>query len=563
MIVFKVLNIIGSMGLFLYGMNLMSEALQKIAGDRLKSTLSAVTSNRFRGLSAGLLFTGILQSSSATTVLIVSFVNAGIISLSESVALIMGANIGTTIKLWFLAALGFGSNFNITVILLPLVAVAIPMFFSSGSRKRSCAEFIMGFALLFFGLQFMKEQIPAMDPDSAFVQKIIHFKPGTEFVAMLTFIGIGALLTAIFQSSSAMITLTIVLAIERWIPFEMAAAMVLGENIGTTTTALFASIVANNSAKRAALIHLIFNVFGVIWAAALFKPITLGIHLITGTDPSPSAEMPKETIPYSLAILHTGFNLLNTLLLVGFTGQLVKLTYLVIPSRGKKKEKSQLRFIESHISSVSEISILQARKEVLQMSKIVQEMFGIIPLLLIEKDAVVYGKLLKRVEKLEGKIDRMEDETAHYLSKVAQGKLSRKGTEELQALLRCIDEIESIGDACYKMSSIIRSKNDMKLYFIQDLRDRLQILFGHVDESLELMNRHLGADLFKIRPEDAEAAEEKINRYRDDLREEHLKDVREEKYSHQSGIVYIELITQCEKIGDYAMNVTRSLVSAR
>jgi phosphate:Na+ symporter len=402
-----------------------------------------------------------------------------------------------------------------------------------------------------------------MNPDSDLMQKIIHIRPGSEFVTMLSFIGIGALLTAIFQSSSAMITLTMVLAIERWIPFEMAAAMVLGENIGTTSTALFASLVANNSAKRAALVHLFFNVFGVIWAAALFKPITIGIHLLTGTDPSPSAEMPKEILPYSLAILHTGFNLVNTMLLIGFTSQLVKLTYVLIPSRGKKKEKSQLRFIESHISSVSEISILQARKEVMQMSRIVQEMFGIIPLLLIEKDAVVYSKLLKRVEKLEGKIDRMEDDTVHYLSKVAQGKLSRKGTEELQALLRCIDEIESIGDACYKMSSIIRSKNDMKLYFIQDLRDRLQILFSRVEESLEVMHRHLSADLFKIRLEDAEAAEEKINRYRDELREEHFKDVREEKYSHQAGVVYVELITQCEKVGDYAMNVTRSLVSAR
>jgi len=560
-IILKVLNIIGSLGLFLFGMTLMSEALQKIAGEKLRTTLSVMTSRRLKGVFAGFLFTGILQSSSVVTVLIISFVNAGMITLGESVGLIIGANIGTTVKIWLFSLLGFGGDFSINMILLPLIAVSIPLFLSSGSKIRSAGEFIIGFALLFIGLQFIRDQVPAVDPDSFFLQKILAISTNSEFVSLLIFVGLGMLLTVIFQSSSVTITLTIVLAIEQWIPFEMAAAMVLGENIGTTTTALFASIVANNSAKRAALIHLLFNIIGVIWAIALFHPILAGIHSLLSVKPS--APLSPELIPFGLAILHSGFNIANAILLTGLSGLLVKLSFIIIPSKGKKKERTHLRFINSHISSFSEISIIQAKKEVSTMAKNVQEMFGIIPLLLIEKDQMVYNKLLKRVQKLENRIDRMEEETATYLSRIAEGKLSKRGTEELQALLRCIDEIEGIGDACYKMSIVIRNKNELKLYFIQDLRDRLQELFSLVDHSLEIMDRHISGELHMIHMPDAVKAEKKINDYRDMLKEEHLASLKEEKYSHQTGIVYNELITQCEKIGDFALNVSESLATVR
>ncbi len=560
-LILTLLNITGALGLFLYGMVMMSEALQKIAGDRIRGILSAVTANRWKGVSTGFVFTGILQSSSAATVLIISFVNAGIITLTESVGLIMGANIGTTVKLWILALLGFGSSFNISVILLPLVAIAIPFFLSAGSRNRSIAEFILGFALLFFGLQFMKEQVPAMDADSMFLQKVLALNIPSEFISMLLFIGIGMLLTIIFQSSSATITLTIVLAMEGWIPFSLAAAMVLGENIGTTVTALIASLVANNSAKRAALIHLMFNVTGVIWAAILFRPIIAAIMAITGQ--ADAQDMPPELIPYGLAILHSGFNIANTLLLIGFSGVLVKLSYAIIPAKGKKKEKSHLQFIESHISSVSEISIVQAHKEIGLMSRNVQEMFSIIPILLIEKDDLVYRKLLKRVEKLERKVDQMEQDISGYLARVAQGKLSRKGTEELQALLRCIDEIEGIGDACFKMSSIIRHKNKNKLYFLPETRAKLQELFDLTEQSLEIMHQNIVAETYRINLTASREAEDRIDRLRDQLKQEHLADLKEEKYAHATGIVYAEIITQCEKIGDYALNVSEALYAAR
>lgn len=549
----------GALGLFLFGMNLMSESLQKIAGNRLRNALSAVTSNKVSGIFSGFFFTGLLQSSSAVTVLVVSFVNAGMISLAESVGLIMGANIGTTLKLWVIGVLGFGSTWNISLFLLPLIAASVPFFLSPGSRSRSTGEFLMGFALLFFGLQFLREQVPAVDPESWLLRSVFALNAGSDFILMLIFIGLGILLTIIFQSSSVTITLTIVLAMERWIPFELAAAMVLGENIGTTSTAAFASLVANNSARRAALIHILFNVTGVIWAIILFKPIISGIHYLLTGSPGAGQPLEPEQVPFGLAILHSGFNLVNTLLLAGFSGQLIRLTFLFIPSRGKKRERSRLKFIESNVSSVSELSIYQAKKEVVLMSKFVMEMFGIIPLLLIEKDPLVYKKLLRRVEKLEIRIDRMEEETSAYLSRIAQGKLSKKGTEELQALLRCVDEIESIGDACYKMSMVIRNKNDLKLYFIQDLRDNLQQIFDRVGQALEIMHHNLTVERILVRKADAVSAENEIDELRDALKVEHLQNLREDKYSHQTGIVYSELITQCEKIGDYALNVSEAL----
>ncbi len=537
----------------------MSESLQKFAGGGLRNILSKITANKWRGVLTGLLVTGLIQSSSAVTVMVVSFVNAGILTLSESFGLIMGANIGTTVTAWIISVLGFGKTFTISSITLPLIALALPFFFSSNSRHRSFSEFIFGFGILFFGLSLLKEQVPMVDQSADFLRSLIEFNASSHFISVLIFVGLGIALTIIFQSSSATIALTTVMATGGWIPFDLAAGMVLGENIGTTSTAIFASLVANAAAKRAAMTHLIFNILGVTWALLFFRFLTLGVDHIMNyvTGLSPYTDM--LAIPASLAIFHTGFNILNTLLLMGFSDKIIRLTYYIIPTKNKKKEKFRLTYLDSRFLSTSELSLVQAKKEVAMMGKDVLSMFNTIPYLLIEKDSQGYDKLLKKIEKFEKQMDKREKEIAIYLSHISEGQLSSKGTLHLQAMLRIIDEIEAIGDSCYKMSLTIKNKNELNLYFIQDLRDRLNSLFAWVREALEVMCAHLSSDFEKIRLDEPKRLEYKINKLRDKLQKEHLQSQKEEKYNYRTGLVYSDLITQAEKIGDYALNVSESI----
>ncbi len=562
-IFFRVLTIIGALGIFLFGMKLMSESLQKVAGNRLRDTLSTVTSNRFRGIMTGLLVTGLLQSSSAVTVMVVSFVNGGLISLAESAGLIMGANIGTTVKLWLISLLGFGTTFNIAKLSLPLVALALPFFFSNNSKRKTLAEFILGFSFLFIGLGFLKDQVPHVDPQSPFIQWLSGFSAESHFLDALFFILVGLLLTITFQSSSVTITLTIVLAMEKWITFDMAAAMVLGENIGTTSTALLASLVANNSGKRAALLHTLFNVIGVLWAAPLLPFLIRGISSLMENVAGYSPVETLSAIPVALAILHSGFNIINTLLLIGISNQLVKFTFRIIPPKGKKNERPQLRFFNIRTLQLPEISLLQAKNEVANMGKHSLEMFSVIPELLICMHEDEFDSLLKKMRKYERKMDRSKAEMTDYLAKLSEGMLSEGSIGELQAILRTIDEIEGIGDACYKMTNVLDDKHREKVYFIQEVRDQLQEMFTLVEQALVLMNRNLEQDYQKTELKEVLNIEQQINDMRDRLKQNQLNDVKEGKYNYQTGMIFTEMVTQSEKIGDLALNVSESLYHSK
>ncbi len=557
-IILTILTIIGSLGVFLYGMILMSESLQKVAGKRLRGVLSSITSSDFRGVMTGLTITGAIQSSSATTVMIVSFVNAGLLSLRRALSLIMGANIGTTVTAWIIVLLGFGKTFSIMNIILPLVAISLPLLFAGKNRQRSWAEFIIGFAILFLGLQFLKTNIPFVDEHSAFVQGFRDLI-GFGFYSVLLFVGIGILLTMIFQSSSAMIALTFVIAVDGWIPYDIAAAMVLGENIGTTVTANIAALVANRSAKRAALFHFLFNLTGVLWMLILFRYFLQGIDILLTNTTGNSPHSSPESIPLALAIFHTVFNVINTAIFFMLLPLAERAMKKLIPdSLRKGKERFLLRHIESSYLSTSELSIVQAKKEISFMAGLVRKMFGMVPVFLMEKEDKPYEKLFKKIRKYEGIIDRIEVEINTYVSRISESKLSDTGTEEVRKMLKVIDELESIGDACQKMTMNIYRKNKENIYFVQVIRDRLQQMFALVDEALFIMAENLG-HTENINLVDAMALERKINKLRDEINAEHAENLKQGTYDFKAGMVFSDLIHHCEKIGDHAINISETL----
>ncbi|MBU2651663.1 MAG: Na/Pi cotransporter family protein [Bacteroidetes bacterium] len=561
-LILDILTIAGSLGVFLYGMILMSESLQKVAGRKIRKTFSAITSNKVKGILSGTLITSAIQSSSATTVMTIGFVNAGLLSLSEAMGVIMGANIGTTATPWLVSILGFGKTFNINVILLPLIALSLPLLFSGKNTSKSWAEFIIGFAILFLGLGFLKDSIPALDESSALVQYIRHFE-NFSFTSVLLFVGIGFIFTIFFQSSSAVMAFTFVIASDGWISYEMAAAMVLGENIGTTITANIAAFVANYRAKRAALFHLFFNVFGVIWFLLLYFPLLNLIAGITeklqGSDPFVNAG----AIPLALAIFHSGFNISNTLILLPFTRLIERYLNHIFMRKDELQETHKLVHINSSYLSTSEISIVLVKKEISAYASLVKKMYDLVPEFLMEKRPKKYDKLYHKIKKYEDNVDEIEVEIANYLTRISEGKLSIKGTKQVRSMLNMINEIESMGDACNNMANSIRQKNKQNLYFIQEQRDRLNDMFSLIDEALNLLIQHLNLEYDQVNEKEAISLEEKINELRDRIKEEHIINLKEEKYTYQTGIYYIDLVSQLEKMGDYIINVTQSVVQSK
>jgi phosphate:Na+ symporter len=562
-IIFRILTILGSLGIFLYGMKLMSEALQRLAGKGLRNFLSAFTSTTTKGILSGFLVTGIIQSSSALTVMVLSLVNAGMMTLKESVGVIMGANIGTTVTAWLVSVVGYGKSTDISAYVLVITAFAVPLLFSTRSSRKATADFIFGFTFLFLGLLLLKENVPMLDQNSGFLQRITHLESSSRLLTILIFIGLGTLLSIMLRSSSAATTLTIVLATERWIPYDMALIMVIGENIGTTSTAIIASLVANRAAKRAAMVHFFFNLFGAVWISACLGPFTWlidwVIYFFTGKTPSTDLEM----IPVGLALFHTGFNLANTLVLAWFTGYIIKFVKIVIPSGKKKKEKYHLTYIEPRMTSISELSLVQARKETAAMGKMAQQLFSLIPRLMVEKDPEAYDGLLKKAEKLERKVDRLEEESKVYLAKLSEGRLSESATREVQATYRIIDEIEAICDAAFHMVESIRIKNEKKMYFFQEQRDRLKDLFELVLEALNIMNINIYEDFSKADISRATLLEQQINKLRDDLLEQHQESLHEERYSQSAGTAYYDLITRSEEVGDHCFNIAEAIGASR
>jgi phosphate:Na+ symporter len=587
---FDFLKLLGSLGMFLYGMKIMSEGLQKIAGNRLRSILSAMTANRLMGVMTGVLITAMIQSSSATTVMVVSFVNAKILSLAQSVSVIMGANIGTTVTAWIISLFGF--KVDIGVMVLPLIGLAIPLMFSKRNRNQSFAEFLMGFAFLFMGLEFLKAHVPNVQNNPDMLMFLRDYS-NMGYASILLFVFIGSLLTIVVQSSSATVAITLVMCSQGWISFEIACATILGENIGTTITANLAALSANVSAKRAAFAHFIFNVFGVIWALLLFYPFTRMIattvanigpgdpHLITkfiatldpetisaitgGGNLSPELDALRNeylglqtAISYSLSLFHSTFNITNVLVMIWFVNLYVKICTKLIKSK-KPDEEFQLRHISAGILSTAELSILQAKRETVVYAERMKRMLNMCRELYCEKNEKNFLKIFGRIEKYENISDRMEIEIGNYLRQVSEGRLSAASKEVIRDILRVITEIESVGDSMYNMARTINRRNENKDGFTPELDEHVETMFELIDKAIDRMIEVLKIEIPQRSDMDISFnIENGINTLRNKLKMHNIEDVNSKKYDYTVGVIYMDFIAECEKLGDYAINVVEA-----
>ncbi len=533
----------------------MSEALQKVAGDKMRSILAAMTSNRAKGIFTGFLITAIIQSSSATTVMVVSFVNAGLLSLAESIGVIMGANIGTTVTAWLISILGF--KIHMSTVAIPLIGIGFPLLFSKNAKRKSWGEFVIGFSLLFIGLGYLKESVPDIKSNP----EILHFLGNYTdmgYLSLLLFLAVGTLLTVIIQSSSATMALTLVLCFNGIISFEMAAAMVLGENIGTTITANLAAVVANVSAKRAARAHFIFNVFGVIWILILFYPVIKLINYFMIQTGNGSPIENPESIPVALSIFHTSFNVMNTFIMVWFVKLIEKVVVKMVPDKDSDEE-FRLKYINTGMLSTSELAILQARKEIYVYGERVTKMFGFVKELFLTEKEKKFDKLVKKIEKYEEISDRMEIEIADYLAKVSEGELSESASLKIRAMFEIIDDIESIGDSSHNLAKALVRKKAGNITFPEEEKQNILKMFGYIDKALEEMLNNLEKDYSEVSIDKAYEIEKEINDLRNKLREENIANVKAKKYKYKTGVLYNELFSACEKLGDYIINVSESI----
>lgn len=549
------LTLVGSLGFFLYGMKLMSEALQKIAGDRMRTILAKMTSTPVKGIFTGLAITAIIQSSSATTVMMVSFVNAGLLSLTESIGVIMGANIGTTVTAWIISLLGF--KVDISVISLPLIGIGFPLLFSKTSKKKSWGEFIIGFAMLFLGLTYLKGSVPDIKQNPEILEFLSNYTSNGVFSHLL-FLAIGTFLTIIIQSSSATMALTLVMCNNGWIPFDIAAAMVLGENIGTAVTANVAAAVANVSAKRAARAHLIFNILGVIWVSLIFtyflSAINWFILKIGGTSPYDS----PHAIPIALSIFHTTFNIANVLIFIWFTKIIQLIVTKMVPMQDDTEE-FRLQHINTGLLSTAEMSIHQAKREIMVFAERIEKMYNYVVSLFSETNEKKFYKLYDNVEKYEGICDRMEEEIANYLTKVTEGELSILGSKRITAMLSVVTDLESVGDSCYNLAKTLIRKRDKKIIFDTPLNENLIQMMELTQKALNEMQKNLDHGYNNINITHAMELEERINRFRTKLKKDHLKSIEKNEYNYQTGIIYNDLYCECEKLADFAINVSEAI----
>ena len=550
-----VLNFVGALGLFLFGMKLMSDSLQKLAGDKMRAVLSKMTSNRFSGVLTGAGITTLIQSSSATTVMVVSFVNAGLLKLSGAIAVIMGANIGTTVTAWIISLLGF--EFNINMLVYPAIAIAAPFLFIE--KRKSVGEFLIGFALLFMGLEALKGGVPDFTlPQYSGVLEFIASLSGYGYLSILLFVLIGTILTVVVQSSSAMMAITLVMCAKGLIGFEVAAALVLGENIGTTITANMAAMMANATAKRAARAHLMFNVIGVVWMLVLFYPFLYLISWIVEPDSGNGIHLAALSIPVALSLFHSIFNIINTSVLVWFIPSIERIVSKIVPIN--EEEDFRLKFIPTGFMAASELNIERAKKEIESFSKRVLRMYNFIPELFEEKDEKKFDQLMSRTRKYEEITDRMELEIANYLARVSENELSVNASYEISAMLRIVDNLESIGDSCYQLSIAIDGKKKQNISFTDEMTENLRTMFAFVREAVEVMNSNLSENYINVNGSKAKELETKINNYRDKLRTEHTEAIKNNDYSYQTGICYSNLYAQCEKLADFAINVTEAML---
>lgn len=567
------LTLLGAVGIFLYGMTLMSEGLQKAAGNGLRNILGAMTRNRFTGALTGFSITALIQSSSASTVMVVSFVSAGLMTLAQSVAVIMGANVGTTATAWIITLFGF--KVDIGAFAIPIIAFCIPLLFSSNSKRKSIGEIILGFALLFIGLDWIEANVPDLKSSPEIFGFLTHYAD-MGYVSVLLFVLIGIITTMIIQSSSAAIAIVLIMCTKGWITFDLACAMILGSNIGTTITPIIASLGANLAAKRAALCHLMFNVLGTIWALALFYPFTdltewvtehLGqgnptelyaaINGSTPADPTQIAVM-AGWASFGLSIFHTIFNLINLSVMIWMTKFYVKVVEKIMPSKHKGDDEFQLTYISSGRVAASELNMAQAEKEIGVFAERVSRMLKMAQDLVHTKEGSdEFNKLYSRLEKYEEISDRMEIEIANYLNRCAEGRLSNEGKQRIAAMLNIISEIESIADSCFGVAKILARKQEGHTSFNDEIYKNIDTMFSYVNKAMKNMLLLL-SDLENVREEDIITSynrEREINNMRNNLRVANIENINNRHYEYQAGIYYMDLIGDLERTGDYIINV--------
>lgn len=584
------LCLLGSVAMFLYGMKVMSEGLQKAAGDRLRNILSAMTRNRFTGMLTGIVITALIQSSSASTVMVVSFVNAGLMTLAQSMAVIFGANVGTTFTAWIIALFGF--KVDTSAFILPVIACAVPLLFANAGRKKSIGEFMIGFALMFMGLDLISDYVPDLQSNPemfAFLERYASM----GFASVLLFVFVGIILTAIIQSSAATFAIVLIMCTKGWISFDLACAVVLGSNIGTTITPLLASMSGNVAAKRTAMGHLLFNLFGLIWTLAVFYPFVrlnvditewLGqgnpnsifsyVNELEAKDPQLYNSIFDNSLPaghpvlmkiaqmqfsvsFGLSMFHTIFNLVNVAIMIWLTGFYVKVVEKLIPAKHTGDEEFQLKFISGGLMSASELNIAQAEKEIVVFAQRVQRMIAMAQNIVHNPSGNEFTKQFSRIEKYEEISDRMEIEIANYLNRCSEGRLSNEGKHRIAAMLRIVSEIESIADCCYGVAKILIRKQESHVSFNEEISNNIDSMFIAVEAAvtnmLLLLRNFEGVDQADIIT--SYNHEREINNLRNQLRVANIENINEHHYEYQAGIYYMDIIGSLEKIGDYIINV--------
>lgn len=558
-------KLIGALALLMFGMKTMSDSLQKMAGPQLRHVLGTMTTNRLTGILSGTLITAAVQSSTATTVMTVSFVNAGLLTLAQAISVIMGANIGTTLTAWIMSA---GFSFNITDFVWPAFFIAIILIYSK--KRKIIGDFIFGISFMFLGLGTLRQT--GIDMDLAHNQPVLEFFASFDphsYQTTITFLIIGSILTMCVQSSAAVMAITMILCSTGVLPIYQGIALVMGENIGTTVTSNVAALTANTQARRAAMAHMVFNIFGVLWILCIFHPF---IHLVCGwvgfddamekTDPHFVANATK--LSFVLAAFHTTFNLANTFILIWFIPQIEKLVCKIIrPKKNTDEDDFRLRFIQSGIMKTPEISVLEAQKEIHCFAERIQRMFGMVKTLLGETNEEKFVKLYSRIEKYEGISDNMEIEIAKYLDQVSDSHLSDETKAKIRAMLREISEIESIGDSCFNIARTLNRRFKSKEDFITSQYEHMHQMMELTDNALTQMNITLVGHKGDNDANLSFNIENEINNYRNQLKSQNINDVNNHLYTYAIGTMYMDIIQECEKLGDYVVNVVEARMGVR
>ena len=589
------LCLLGAVGLFLYGMKVMSEGLQKAAGDRLRNILSAMTRNRFAGLLTGCAITALIQSSSASTVMVVSFVNAGLMSLAQSMAVIFGANVGTTFTAWIIALFGF--KVSISAFVLPIIALAVVLLLMNKSKTKNIGEFLIGFSFLFMGLDMISAYVPDLQSNPEMFAYLRQYA-SLGVRSVLIFCLVGVILTMIIQSSAATFAIVLIMCSKGWITFDLACALVLGSNIGTTVTPILASLSGNVAAQRASMGHLLFNLLGTIWCLCVFIPfadfnswLTEAIgqgdpnalyryvtnleatspeiynHLFdnslpAGHDALKNIATMQMSVSFGLSIFHTTFNIVNVLVMIWLTGVYVKIVEWLVPAKNRDDEEFTLKFISGGMLSAAELNIAQAEKEIAVYADRVGRMISMAQTLIHTKEkSEEYNTLLSRVEKYEDISDRMELEIAHYLNRCAEGRLSNEGKLKIAAMLNIISEIESIADSCLGIGKILNRKIQSGVEFNEEIYKNIDAMYVYVKDAMAMMTKQLD-NIENVSAKsllDSYNKEREINNFRNALRGSNVENINNKHYEYQAGIYYMDIIGDLERTGDYIINVIDTL----